>query len=70
MQATPWNRKALLCAFEKAPPLLLPAAVFLFDIALFGASSALVVLADSLALKLVGNAARHGGDRPAVPDRP
>ena len=54
MQATPWNRKALLCAFEKAPPLLLPAAVFLFDVALFGASSALVVLADSLALKLVG----------------
>jgi omega-6 fatty acid desaturase (delta-12 desaturase) len=54
MQATPWNRKALLGAFEKAPPLLLPTAVFLFDVALFAASSALVVMADSLALKLVG----------------
>ena len=54
MQATTWNRKALLCAFEKSPSLLLPALVLLFDLALFGAGSALVLLAASVAMKLVG----------------
>lgn len=55
MQATNWNRKALLSSFEQSsPPLLLPALVLLFDLALFGASTALVLLASNLALKLVG----------------
>jgi omega-6 fatty acid desaturase (delta-12 desaturase) len=54
MQATTWNRKALLGSFETAPSLLLSASVFAFDLALFGAGSALVLLAASLALKLVG----------------
>ena len=54
MQATSWNRKALLSSFEKSPPLLLPATVFLLDVALFGAGTVLVLLAASLAVKLVG----------------
>jgi acyl-lipid omega-6 desaturase (Delta-12 desaturase) len=54
MQESPWNRKALLSAFEKSPPLALPAAVLLFDMFLFAASTAVVLLAGSIALKLVG----------------
>lgn len=54
MQESPWNRKALLSAFEKSPPLLLPATVLLFDMVLFAASTALVLLAGTIALKLVG----------------
>jgi omega-6 fatty acid desaturase (delta-12 desaturase) len=54
MQATTWNRKALLCSFEKSPSLLLPAMVFAFDLALFGAGTVLVLLAASVGLKLVG----------------
>jgi omega-6 fatty acid desaturase (delta-12 desaturase) len=54
MQATTWNRKALLSAFEKSPSLLLPSLVLLFDIVLFSAGSALVLLPTSLALKLLG----------------
>jgi omega-6 fatty acid desaturase (delta-12 desaturase) len=55
MQATPWNRKALLSSFEQSSPsLLLPALVLVFDLALFGAGTALVLLASSLALKLAG----------------
>jgi omega-6 fatty acid desaturase (delta-12 desaturase) len=54
MQATTWNRKALLSAFEKSPSLLLPSLVLLFDIVLFVAGSALVLLPSSLALKLLG----------------
>jgi omega-6 fatty acid desaturase (delta-12 desaturase) len=54
MQATTWNRKALLSAFEKSPSLLLPSLVLSFDIALFVAGSALVLLPISLALKLLG----------------
>jgi omega-6 fatty acid desaturase (delta-12 desaturase) len=54
MQATAWNRKALLGSFEKAPPLLLPALVLAFDLALFGAGSALALLAPGVALKLLG----------------
>ena len=69
MQATTWNRKALLSAFDKPPPLF-PLAVLVFDLALFGAGSALVLLAASLALKLVGTLDRHRRHRAAVPDRP
>jgi omega-6 fatty acid desaturase (delta-12 desaturase) len=54
MQATPWNRKALLAAFEKSPSLLLPALVLLFDFGLFAAGTALVLLASGLLLKLLG----------------
>jgi acyl-lipid omega-6 desaturase (Delta-12 desaturase) len=55
MQATPWNRKALLSTFEKSSPQLLrPAAVFILDVTLFVASTALVLLPDSLLLKLFG----------------
>ena len=55
MQATPWNRKVLLSSFEQSSPsLLLPALVLVFDLALFGAGTALVLLASSLALKLAG----------------
>jgi omega-6 fatty acid desaturase (delta-12 desaturase) len=54
MQATPWNRKSLLAAFEKSPSVLLPALVLLFDIGLFVGGSALVLLPTPLALKLLG----------------
>jgi len=55
MQATNFNRKALLGPFNESPsPLLLPAAVLVFDLALLGAGSLLVLLAASVALKLVG----------------
>jgi omega-6 fatty acid desaturase (delta-12 desaturase) len=54
MQATNWNRKALLSAFEKSPPFVRPALFLLFDLALFVAGSALVLLSASLALKLLG----------------
>jgi omega-6 fatty acid desaturase (delta-12 desaturase) len=54
MQATTWNRKALLSSFEKSSRLLRPAAALAFDLALFGAGSALALMAGGLALKLVG----------------
>jgi omega-6 fatty acid desaturase (delta-12 desaturase) len=54
MQATPWNRKALLAAFEKSPSILRPALLLLLDIGLFAGGSAAVVLAPGLALKLLG----------------
>jgi len=54
MQATSWNRKALLSAFDKAPPLILPTLALAFDLALFGAGSALALLAPGLAFKLLG----------------
>jgi acyl-lipid omega-6 desaturase (Delta-12 desaturase) len=54
MQASTWNRKALLRAYEGSPSLLRPFAVLALDLALFGAGSALALLATSLALKLVG----------------
>jgi omega-6 fatty acid desaturase (delta-12 desaturase) len=54
MEATPWNRKSLLGSFEESPSLLLSALVFVFDLALFGAGSALVLLGTGVALKLVG----------------
>ncbi len=54
MQATPTlNRKALLAAFEQSS-LLLPGLILTFDLALFTGGSALTLLADALALKLVG----------------
>jgi acyl-lipid omega-6 desaturase (Delta-12 desaturase) len=53
MQETAWNRKALLSSFENSQ-LLLPAIVFVFDLTLFAAGSALVLLASSPALKLFG----------------
>jgi len=54
MKTTAWNRKALLGSFENSHSALLPALVLALDLALFGAGSALVLLAASLALKLVG----------------
>jgi omega-6 fatty acid desaturase (delta-12 desaturase) len=55
MQATTtWNRKALLSSFEKPSRLLRPAAALVFDVALFSAGVALVLIAGSLALKLLG----------------
>jgi acyl-lipid omega-6 desaturase (Delta-12 desaturase) len=55
MQATPWNRKALLAAFEKTPTqLFIPALVLALDLALFAVGNALVLLVDGLALKLLG----------------
>jgi acyl-lipid omega-6 desaturase (Delta-12 desaturase) len=55
MNATPWNRKALLAAFEKSPSLLLPALVLLLDFGLFAAGTALALLAPGLAMKLLGS---------------
>ena len=54
MQSTGWNRKALLSAFEASPTLFRSMSVLMFDLVLFAASSALVLLATSVALKLVG----------------
>jgi omega-6 fatty acid desaturase (delta-12 desaturase) len=54
MNAIPWNRKALLAAFERSPSVLLPALVLLLDFALFAAGTALALLAPGLALKLLG----------------
>jgi omega-6 fatty acid desaturase (delta-12 desaturase) len=54
MEATTWNRKALLGSFEKSRPAALGFLVIAFDFALFGAGSTLVVLADGIALKLLG----------------
>ena len=54
-QASTWNRKALLCSFETSKTqFLLPALVLLLDIAFFSAGTAIVLLADSLLLKLLG----------------
>jgi len=54
-QANTWNRKALLCSFETSKTqILLPALVLLLDIAVFSAGTAVVLLADSLLLKLLG----------------
>jgi len=54
MQATAWNRKALLGSFERSPALPLPAMVFALDLGLFVAGTALVLLTAGIALKLVG----------------
>jgi omega-6 fatty acid desaturase (delta-12 desaturase) len=54
MQATSWNRKALLSAFEKAPPQILPILALGFDLVLFGAGSAVALLAGELSIKLLG----------------
>jgi acyl-lipid omega-6 desaturase (Delta-12 desaturase) len=54
MQATAWNRKALLSAFEKAPPRILPVLALGFDLVLFGAGSAVALLAGDLSIKLLG----------------
>jgi acyl-lipid omega-6 desaturase (Delta-12 desaturase) len=54
MQATAWNRKALLSSFEKSSKLLRPATAFAFDVALFSAGTALTLIAGSIVLKLVG----------------
>ena len=54
MQATAWNRKALLSSFEKSSSSLRPAIALACDLALFGAGFALVLMAGSLVLKLVG----------------
>lgn len=55
MQSTGWNRKALLSAFEAPPSLFRSVSALAFDLALFAASSALVLLASSTLLKLVGS---------------
>jgi omega-6 fatty acid desaturase (delta-12 desaturase) len=54
MEATAWNRKALLGAFEKAPPLILPLLALACDLGLFVAGSAVALLAGSVATKLLG----------------
>jgi omega-6 fatty acid desaturase (delta-12 desaturase) len=54
MQATNWNRKALLGSFDKPLSPLYPLAVLVADLALLGAGAVVVLLATSLALKLVG----------------
>jgi omega-6 fatty acid desaturase (delta-12 desaturase) len=54
MEATSWNRKSILHAFERSPSKLAPFAVLAFDLAVFAGGSALVLLAGSFALKLVG----------------
>jgi fatty acid desaturase len=64
MQASPpantWNRKALLCSFETSKTqILLPALVLLLDIAFFSAGTAIVLLADSLLLKLPAHWSRR-----------
>jgi omega-6 fatty acid desaturase (delta-12 desaturase) len=48
------RREALLCAFER-PAICWPLVLFAADLALFGAGSALALLAGALALKLVGS---------------
>jgi len=54
MEATNWNRKALLGSFDKPLSPLFPLAVLVFDTALLGAGVAVVLLASSVALKLLG----------------
>lgn len=54
MKATPPSRKALLAAFESGS-LIRPALIFAADATLFAAASALVLLAPSLWLKLLGS---------------
>jgi omega-6 fatty acid desaturase (delta-12 desaturase) len=54
MQATSWNRKSILHAFERSPSNLLPFAVLALDLALFAGGSALALLASSIVLKLGG----------------
>jgi omega-6 fatty acid desaturase (delta-12 desaturase) len=54
MEATSWNRKSILHAFERSPSKLLPFAVLALDLALFVGGSALVMLAGSITLKLAG----------------
>ena len=54
MEATNWNRKALLGSFDKPLLPLVPLAVLAFDLVLLGAGAAVVLLATSVALKLVG----------------
>jgi omega-6 fatty acid desaturase (delta-12 desaturase) len=54
MEATTWNRKSLLSSFEKSRSVAVASLTFAFDLALFGAGTALVVLASSIALKLLG----------------
>jgi omega-6 fatty acid desaturase (delta-12 desaturase) len=57
MQASTWNRKALLCSFETSKAqFLLPALVLLLDIAIFAGGTALVLLIDSVWMKLIGSA--------------
>lgn len=57
MQATtPWNRKALLAAFETSRrQLFLPTLVLLLDIALFAVGTLLVLMVDALWMKLIGS---------------
>jgi len=52
MEATNWNRKALLGSFDKPLLPLFPLAVLVSDLALLGAGAAVVLLAASVALKL------------------
>ncbi len=54
MQATSWNRKSILHAFTRSSSQSLSFAVLAFDLALFAASSALVMLAGGVVLKLLG----------------
>ena len=54
MQATNWNRKALLGSFDKPLRPLFPLLVLLTDLVLLGSGAAVVLLATSVALKLVG----------------
>jgi len=54
MQATNWNRKALLGSFDKPLRPLFPILVLLSDLALLGAGAAVALFATSVALKLVG----------------
>jgi omega-6 fatty acid desaturase (delta-12 desaturase) len=54
MQATNWNRKALLGSFDKPLRPLFPLLVLLSDLVLLGSGAAIVLLASGVALKLVG----------------
>jgi omega-6 fatty acid desaturase (delta-12 desaturase) len=54
MQATNWNRKALLGSFDKPLRPLFPLLVLLSDLALLGAGAAVVLLATGVGLKLLG----------------
>ena len=69
MQATNWNRKALLGSFDKPLRPLFPLLVLLTDLALLGAGAAVVLLATSVALKLLGTVHRHRRHRPPVHGR-
>jgi len=54
MEATAWNRKALLGAFEKTSPRFLPILALACDLGLFVAGSAVALLAGGVATKLLG----------------